>query len=58
MIHILELDDHGEEREIDFEIAWLLSLTLHERFQLMFQKSKKIIDLLEKKWTQKTFSNY
>lgn len=48
MTAILKLDDHDEEREIDFEISWLLSLTIHERFQLMFQKSKEVIDLLEK----------
>lgn len=48
MTPILKLDDHDEEREIDFEISWLLSLTIHERFQLMFQKSKEVIDLLEK----------
>ena len=48
MTHILKLDDHDEEREIDFEISWLLSLTIQERFQLMFKKSKEIVDLLEK----------
>ena len=48
MTHILKLDDHDEEREIDFEISWLLSLTIQERFQLMFIKSKEVIDLLEK----------
>lgn len=48
MTHVLKLDDHDEEREIDFEISWLLSLTIQERFQLMFQKSKEVMDLLEK----------
>ena len=48
MTPILKLDDHDEEREIDFEISCLLSLTIQERFQLMFKKSKEVIDLLEK----------
>ena len=48
MTHILKLDDHDEEREVGFEISWLLSLTMQERFQLMFKKSKEIIDRLEK----------
>jgi hypothetical protein len=52
------LDDHDEEREIDFEISWFLSLAIRGRFQLVFKKLKEIIDLLEKKWIRKTFSNY
>jgi hypothetical protein len=40
MTPILKLDDHDEEREIEFELSWLLSLTLQERFQLMFKKRK------------------
>ena len=48
MTRILKLDDHDEEKEIDFEISWLLSLTLHERFQLMLKKTRELIDLLER----------
>jgi len=48
MSPILKLDDHDEEKEIEFELSYLLSLTLQERFQLMFKKSKELIDLLEK----------
>jgi hypothetical protein len=48
MAPILKLDDHDEEKEIEFELSYLLSLTLQERFQLMFKKSKELIDLLEK----------
>jgi len=48
MAPILKLDDHDEEKEIEFELSWLLSLTLQERFQLMFKKTKELIELLER----------
>lgn len=48
MSPILKLNDHDEEQEIEFELSWLLSLTLHERFQLMFKKTKEPIELLER----------
>ena len=48
MTPVLKLDDHNEEQEIEFELTWLLSLTLQERFQLMFKKTKELIELLER----------
>ena len=45
---ILWLDDHDEEKEIDFELSWLLSLTVRERFEMMFQKSRELKELLER----------
>ena len=48
MSPILKLDDHNEEKEIEFELSWLLSLTLQERFQLMFKKTRELIELLER----------
>ena len=48
MTRILKLDDHDEEKEIEFEISWLLSLTPQQRFQLMLKKTKELIELLEK----------
>jgi hypothetical protein len=45
---ILKLDDHDEEKEMDFELSWLLSLTVRERFDMMFGKSKELKDLLER----------
>jgi hypothetical protein len=47
MVSILKLDGHDEEQEIDFELSWILSLTRQERFQLMFKKTKELIELLE-----------
>ena len=48
MSPMLKLDDHNEEKEIEFELSWLLSLTLQERFQLMFKKARELIELLER----------
>jgi hypothetical protein len=43
----LKLDDPNEEREIEFELSWLLSLSTQERFDLMLKKSKQLVALLE-----------
>ena len=48
MTPVLKSDDHDEEQEIEFELSWLLCLTLHERFQLMFKKTRELIELLER----------
>jgi hypothetical protein len=48
MAPILKLDHHNEEKEIEFELSYLLSLTLQERFQLMFKKTKELIELLQR----------
>lgn len=44
---VLKLSDHDEEKEIEFELEWLLSLTVEQRFVLMFRKSRELIQLLE-----------
>ena len=48
MSPILKLDDHDEEQEIEFELSYLLSLSVQERFQLMFKKTRELIELLER----------
>ncbi len=48
MAPVLKLDDHDEKKEIEFELSYLLSLTLQERFELMFKKTKELLDLMEK----------
>ena len=45
---ILKLTDHDEEKEITFELNYLLSLSIRERFQLMFNRNRELINLLEK----------
>jgi len=44
---ILILKDHCEADEIDFELEYLLSLSVEERFHLMENKSREIKHLLE-----------
>lgn len=45
---ILKLDKHDEDREIEFELKYLASLTTRQRFELMFEKSKELRSLLKK----------
>jgi hypothetical protein len=51
---ILKLDRHNEEREIEFELDYLASLTTAERFQMMFQKTKEMLSLLKRNEHRKT----
>jgi hypothetical protein len=48
MAPVLKLDDDNEEQKIEFELSWLLSLSLQERFELMFKKTKELIELLKR----------
>ena len=48
MTPVLKLNKHNERKEIGFELKYLKSLSVKERFELMFKKSKEMIDLLEK----------
>jgi hypothetical protein len=45
---VLKLDKHDEEREIEFELDYLASLTTQERFELMFRKSQEMRSLLKR----------
>jgi len=42
MSPILKLEIDDEEREIEFELAYLRALTTQERFELMFRKSREM----------------
>ncbi|MCP5107927.1 MAG: hypothetical protein GY950_31350 [bacterium] len=42
----LLIKGHNEEAEIDFELQYLLSLNVRERFMLMEKKSKEMKNLL------------
>ena len=48
MTPVLKLDHHDEEKEIDFELEYLLSLTRKQRFQMMHEKTREMIDLLRR----------
>ena len=52
---ILKLDRYNREKEIEFELKFLKSLSVRKRFEMMFQKRKEILDLLEKSGHRKSF---
>ena len=45
---ILKLHGHDKDREIEFELNYLLSLSTKQRFQMMFKKTEEIRNLLKK----------
>lgn len=45
---ILKLTRHDKNKEIDFELKFLTSLTIKERFNMMFKKTEEIISILKK----------
>ena len=44
---VLLLKKDDEQKEIEFELQYLLSLTVQERFQLMRRKNREMLALLE-----------
>ena len=46
---ILKLDKHDEDKEIEFELDYLTSLTTQQRFELMFKKTREMLSLHPKK---------
>ena len=51
---ILILKDHNESEEIDFELNYLLSLTIGDRFRLMETKTRELTRLLEQNGHRRT----
>jgi hypothetical protein len=51
---ILKLDKHNEDKEIEFELDYLTSLTTRQRFELMFRKTKEMLSLLKRNERGKT----
>ncbi len=52
---ILKLRKHNEKKEIEFELKYLKSLSVKQRFEMMLKKSKEMINLLEKSGHRKPF---
>ena len=52
---ILKLGRHNTNKEIDFELKYLRSLSIKKRFEMMFKKTKEIIELLERHGHRKPF---
>ena len=51
---ILKLTQPDEEKEIRFELSFLESLTIQERFDMMLEKNRLIYKLLESNGHRKT----
>jgi hypothetical protein len=51
---ILKLDKHNEDKEIEFELDYLTSLTTRQRFELMFRKTREMQRLLKRNKRRKT----
>ena len=45
---ILKLDKHDEDKEIEFELDYLTSLTTRQRFEIMFAKTRELRCLFKK----------
>jgi len=45
---ILKLEGHDEDKEIEFELDYLASLTTRQRFEMMFAKTREMRRLLGK----------
>ena len=52
---ILKLSRDDSEREMDFELKFLGSLSIKQRFELMLQKTREMTRLLEKNGHRKAF---
>jgi len=49
MTPILKLaeDEQDEERELAFELDYLATLTVQERFEMMFRRARQLQEMLE-----------
>ena len=47
MAPVLKLKRHNSKKEIEFELKYLRSLSVKERFRMMFRKTKEMLSLLE-----------
>lgn len=52
---VLKLTKHNPKKEIEFELKYLKSLSIKERFEMMFKKTKEMVSLLEKSGYRKPF---
>ncbi len=51
---VLKLTKHNRNKEIEFELKFLKSLTIQERFNMMFKKTEEIISIFKKNGNRKT----
>jgi hypothetical protein len=53
--HILKLSEHDENREMEFELEYLRSLTFEERLRMMRQKSREMLRQMVENGHRKPF---
>lgn len=46
MSPVLKLQEHDEDKELEFELAFQRELTTQQRFELMFRKSREMKEML------------
>jgi len=52
---VLKTKLNNEEKELDFELKYQLSLTTEQRFRMMFKKSREMQEMLRKNGHRKPF---
>lgn len=52
---IYKSDGENSDKELEFELNYQASLSTAERFQMMFDKSRQISELLQKNGHRKAF---
>ena len=55
MKKVLKLKQHDSKKEIEFELHYLKSLSIQQRFEMVFKKTKEILKLLEKSGHRRSF---
>ncbi|MDP2922573.1 MAG: hypothetical protein Q8O30_02475 [Candidatus Omnitrophota bacterium] len=55
MKRILKLKRHNSDKEIEFEINYLKSLSVKQRFRMMLKKTKEMLRLLENNGHRRPF---
>jgi hypothetical protein len=55
MSSILKLENDDQDRELEFEVEYQLSLTVEQRFRMMFQKSREMAEILVRNGYRKPF---
>ena len=51
---VLKLTKSNQKKEIEFELDYLTSLTIQQRFDMMFEKSRQMASLLRRNGRRKT----
>ena len=54
-MRILKMNKHNDKQEIEFELKYLKSLSIKERFKMMFQKTREMMELLERNGHRRPF---